>query len=143
MPKSTFLNNGILNLIFQGTTITGIAQNATTSPLTSLYVALHTANPGVGGSQTTSEAAYTGYARVAVARSSSGWSTSSASTVSPVSNITFPAATGGSETESYFSIGTAATGAGNTLYAGTVTPNISISNGVQPYLNTSTAISEA
>ena len=143
MPKSTSLSNSLLNLIFQGTAITGIATNATTSPLTSLYVSLHTANPGVGGSQTTSEAAYTGYARVAVVRTSSGWSTATAGSTSPVSNVNFPAATAGSETETFFAIGTAATGAGTILYVGSVTPSISVSNGVQPYLNTSSAISEA
>ena len=143
MPKSTSLSNGLLNLIFQGTAITGIATNATTSPLTSLYVSLHTANPGVGGSQTTSEAAYTGYARVAVVRTSSGWSTATAGSTSPVSNVNFPAATAGSETETFFAIGTASTGAGTILYVGSVTPSISVSNGVQPYLNTSSAISES
>lgn len=143
MPKSTSLSNSLLNLIFQGTAITGLATNATTSPLTSLYVALHTANPGVGGSQTTSEAAYTGYARVAVVRTSSGWTTASTGSTSPVAVINFPAATGGSETESFFSIGTASTGAGVVLYSGSITPTISVSSGVQPQLTTSTVVSEA
>lgn len=143
MPKSTALSNGLLNLIFQGTTITGIATNATTSPNTSLYVALHTASPAVGGSQTTSEAAYTGYARVAVARTSSGWSTSTTASISPVSAISFPAATGGSETETFFSIGTAATGAGVVLYFGAISPTIAVSNGVQPQLSTATTVTES
>lgn len=143
MPKSTFLNNAILNLIFQGTAIAGLAQNATTSPLTSLYVALHTAAPGVGGAQSASEAAYPGYARVAVPRTSAGWTTSTTGTVSPVANINFPAATGGSETETYFSIGTALSGAGSVLYSGPITPNLSVSTNVQPFLNTATSISEA
>ena len=143
MPKSTSYSNSFLNLTFQGTAITGLANNATTSPLTSLYVSLHTANPGVGGSQTTSEAAYTGYARVAVVRTSSGWSTATAGSVNPVAAVNFPAATGGSETETYFAIGTAATGAGTVLYVGTVTPNIAVASGVQPQLTTATTISEA
>ena len=37
-----------------------------------VYVSLHTADPA-GGDQTTSECTYTGYARVAVARSAAGW----------------------------------------------------------------------
>lgn len=143
MPKSTSLSNSLLNLIFQGTAITGIATNATTSPNTSLYVALHTANPGVGGSQTTSEAAYTSYARVAVVRTSSGWSTATTGSTSPVAAIAFPQATGGTETETYFSVGTAATGVGVVLYAGAISPNISVSAGVAPQLSTSTVISEA
>jgi len=143
MPKSTSLSNSILNLLFQGTAITGLATNATVSPNTSLYVALHTANPGVGGSQTTSEAAYTGYARVAVVRTSSGWTTASAGSTSPVASINFPAATGGTETETFFSIGTAATGAGVVLYAGAISPSISVSNGVQPVLTAATTIAES
>jgi hypothetical protein len=143
MPKSTFLNNAILALLFQGTTITGLAQNATTSPLTVLYVSLHTAAPGVGGAQNVSEAAYPGYARVAVARTSSGWTVPTAGSVSPVANINFPAATGGSETETYFAIGTTASGAGTVLYSGPITPNLSVSTNVQPFLNTATSISEA
>lgn len=143
MPKSTALNNGLLNLIFQGTTITGIAQNAATAPNTSLYVALHTASPAVGGSQSTSEATYTGYARVAVARTSSGFTTATAASVNPVASITFPAATGGTETETFFSIGTAATGAGTVLYFGSISPTIAVSNGVQPVLTTATSISES
>jgi hypothetical protein len=63
---------GLLDLIFTGTGIAGIADNAASSPLTSLYLSLHTADPGEAGDQTTSEAAYTSYARVAVARSCSG-----------------------------------------------------------------------
>ena len=143
MPKSTSLSNSILNLLFQGTAITGLATNATASPNTSLYVALHTATPGVGGSQTTSEAAYTGYARVAVVRTSSGWATATTGATNPVAAISFPAATAGSETEAFFSIGTAATGAGAVLYAGAISPTIAISAGVQPVLTTSTLISEA
>lgn len=143
MPKSTSYSNSFLNLTFQATTITGIAQNAGTSPLTNLYVSLHTANPGVGGSQTTSEAAYTGYARVAVARTSSGWTTATSGSVNPAAAINFPAATGGSETETYFAIGTAATGTGVVLYVGTVTPNIAVASGVQPQLTTATTVSEA
>ncbi len=41
-----------------------IADNAATSPITNLYVSLHTGDPGEAGDQTTSEAAYTSYARV-------------------------------------------------------------------------------
>lgn len=143
MAKANFLSNGFLNLVFQGTTITGIAQNTTTSPVTSLYVSLHTLNPGAGGTQSTSEAAYTGYARVAVARTSGGWSTSSAQSVSPVAAITFPAATAGSETETFFSIGVATSGATSILYSGTVSPNIVVSNGVTPQLTTATTITES
>lgn len=122
----------ILEAIFQATftAITGLLANAS-SPDTVLYISLHTANPGAGGSQNTSEAAYTGYARVSVARTSSGWSISS-ETISNVAAINFPQATGGSETETYVGIGTASTGAGQLLYFGSLTSGLAVSNGITP-----------
>jgi hypothetical protein len=142
MGKGNTWANNLLALLFNATSVTGIAINATSSPLTNLYVALHTANPGASGSQTTSEAAYTGYARVAVARTSGGWTVSGQSVV-PAANISFPAATGGSETETFFSIGTASTGAGEILYSGAISPSIVVSNGVTPVLTTSSTVTES
>lgn len=142
MGKGNNWSNDILGLLFNATAVTNIAINATSSPLTNLYVSLHTANPGAAGNQTTSEAAYTSYSRVAVARTSGGWTVTTTS-VSPQSNISFPAATGGSETETYFGIGTASSGTGILLYSGTVTPNIVVSNGVTPVLTTSSTVTEA
>lgn len=43
------------------------------SAITSLYLSLHTADPGEAGTPSTSEATYGSYARVAVARTSGGW----------------------------------------------------------------------
>lgn len=122
----------LLEAIFQAvfTAITGLLANAA-SPDTNLYVSLHTADPGAGGSQTTSEAAYTGYARVAVARTSSGWSISG-ETISNVAAIIFPACTGGSETETFFGIGTDSSGVGNLLYAGPLSASLAVSNGITP-----------
>jgi len=141
MSKSNTLETNLLKLLFNGTAMANIADNAGTSPLTNLYVSLHTADPGEAGSQNTSEASYTGYARVAVARSGSGW-TVSGNSVSPVASIDFPACTGGTNTITYFGIGTASSGAGSLLYSGTVTPSISVSNGITPKLTTATAITE-
>lgn len=142
MPKSTTFNNNLLKLIFNATAIANIADNAASSPLTSLFVALHTANPGDAGTQTTSEAAYTSYARVTVARTTGGWTASTASSTSPVANIEFPAATGGSEVETYASIGTLTSGAGIILYYGAISPTISVVNGVTPSLTTASTITE-
>src|SRR3954469_20762071 len=131
MSKGDTFENDLLKLIFNATAIANIADNAGSAPLTNLYVSLHTADPGEAGSQTTSEATYTSYARVAVARTSGGWSVS-ANAVTPVAAINFPAGTGGSGTVTYFSVGTASSGAGKILYSGTVTPNIVTGNGVTP-----------
>ena len=141
MSKSDYLETAILNLLFKGTTISLLADNTATTPLTSLYVALHTGDPADAGTATTSEAAYTSYAREAVTRGA-GW-TVAAGSCSPAANIDFTAATGGTETITHFSIVDSASGAGNILYHGTVTPNISVTTGVTPRLTTATAITEA
>ena len=140
--KANTFDNDLLKLIFNASAISNIADNAATSPLTVLYVALHTADPGTGGSQTTSEAAYSGYARVSVARTSGGW-TVSGSSVSPAANIVFGAWVSGSETETYWSVGTASSGAGKILYRGPITPSIVMGAGVTPTLTTASAITEA
>jgi hypothetical protein len=141
MSKGDTFENDLLKLTFQATAIANIADNAATSPLTNLFVSAHTADPGETGSQTTSEATYTSYARVTVARTSGGW-TVTANSVSPVANIDFPACTGGTNTITHFGVGTLTSGAGKLLYKGTVTPNISVSTGVTPRLTTATAITE-
>lgn len=142
MPaKGNTFSNDLLKLIFNGTAIANIADNAAAGPLNNLFVSLHTGNPGFGGSQTTSEAAYGSYTRVTVTRASAGF-TVTGTVVSPTTNISFPSATSGSETETYFAIGTATSGAGKILYTGTISPSISVSNGVQPILTTASTLSE-
>lgn len=141
MSKGNTFENDLLKLIFNATTIANIADNAASSPLTNLYASLHTGDPGEAGDQTTSEATYTSYARVAVARTTGGWTVTNNS-VSPVANITFPAGTGGSGTVTHAVIGTASSGAGKLLYKGTVTPNIVTGNGVTPVLTTASTITE-
>lgn len=143
MGKSTTTSNNLLKLVFNATAWSLIADNTATTPLTNLFVALHTADPGVGGSQTTSEVTYTSYARVSVARTTGGWTASTSASTSPVGNISFPAGTGGSGTATYFSVGTLTSGAGVILYSGTVTPNIVLGNGVTPILTTASTITEA
>ena len=141
MSKGDTFENDWLRLIFNATAIANIADNAATGPLTNLYVSLHTADPGEAGNQTTSEATYTGYARVAVARTTGGF-TVTTNSVSPVATISFPAGTGGSGTVTHFAVGTASSGAGKLLYSGTVTPNIVTGNGVTPQLTTASTITE-
>ncbi len=131
--------NAVMLLIFNATAWANYADNAAGTPQTNVHCALHTADPGEAGTMSTSEAAYTSYARVNVARTAGGW-TVTANSVSPVANIDFPAATGGSETETYFSTGKTGGGATAILFSGTITPNIVVSNGVTPRLTTASTI---
>ena len=141
MSKSSAFENAFLKLIFNGTTIANIADDAGTDPLTDLYVSLHTADPGEAGTQETSEATYTDYARVAVERSSSGWTVTDNEVV-PAATIHFPECSGSTSDVTHFAVGTAETGAGVILYSGEVTPTLLVSIGIQPQLGTGTTITE-
>lgn len=140
--KSSAFDNDILNLILNGTLIANIADNAASSPLTSLYLSMHTADPGAGGSQNTSEAAYIGYARQAVPRNGAGF-TITGTTANLTTAAIFPTATGGSEMETWAAVGTAATGPGKILYRGPITPTLTVSVGASPQLSTATALTES
>ena len=141
MSKGNTFENDFLKLIFNGAAISGLADNAASSPLTNLYVSLHTADPGEGGDQTSSETTYSSYARVAVARSSSGWTVTNNS-VSPAAPISFPKCTGGTSSVTHFAIGTAQTGTGKILYKGQVSPTISIATNVTPQLDVASTVTE-
>ena len=117
-------------LLFNATAIANVADNAASSPITSVFAALHTADP-TSGNQTTSEATYTSYARVGVTRAGGGWS-STAGVVTNVAAITFPSATGGSNTISHVSLGTLTSSTGVVFVAGAVTASLAVSTGIQP-----------
>lgn len=133
MPKSTTFSNDFTALVFNATAIANIADNAGSSPLTNLYVSLHTATPGIGGSQLTNEAAYTNYARKAVLRTTGagGWSVS-AGAATNVSTIAFDTCGITGATITHVAIGTDLAGAGKVLYAGALQDNLAVSNLVQP-----------
>jgi len=140
MSKGNTFEDDLLKLIFNATAIADLAENDASSPATTLTVALHTADPGEAGTQATSETAYTGYARVTVARTTGGWTVASGS-VSPVANIDFgecTAAPGAAIT--HFSVGTGVSS--KLLYSGTVSPNITMAVGVIPRLKTTSTITE-
>lgn len=88
----------------------------------SLYVSLHTADPGAGGDQTTSECSYTGYARIPVARNNGSpkWTVSGLS-ASNAEAITFGESSTGPQTATYVGIGTALSGTGHLLFRGSIT----------------------
>lgn len=140
MSMSDAAENAILLLIFNATTWANYAINASSSPETNIVVAAHTADPGDSGAMNTSEAAYTSYARVNVARTSGGW-TVTANSVSPAASIDFPASGASGSTLTHFSTGKSGGGSSAILFSGTVTPNVAIgAAGITPRLTTATAI---
>lgn len=131
MSKGNTFENDLMKLIFQATAIANIADNAASSPLTNLYVSLHTSDPGEAGDQTTNETSYTSYARVAVARSGSGW-TVTGNQAENAALVQFPQCTGGSATITHVGVGTASSGTGKLLYKGALSASLSVSSGIQP-----------
>jgi len=130
--NATFAGD-LLNLLFEGTTIANIAVNATSGPLTDLYLSAHTADP-VAGNQSTSEAAYTDYARVAVARTGSGWTVTGAEATNDA-EIAFPECTGSSSTITHIGLGTASSGTGKLLWSAAVSSpggGLAVSTGITP-----------
>ena len=142
MSKSNTFETELLALIFNGTPIANLADNAASAPLTNLFVALHTADPGEAGTQDVNEVVYTGYSRVSVARTAGGWAVAAGS-VSPVNNIEFGEMTAGtSGTATHASIGVAASGATKILYRGALSPSVVFNIGVIPRIRNTSTITE-
>lgn len=136
MSKSNTFENDILLMLFNNTAIANLG-DATglrgSSAAGSLYVALHTADPDEAGDQTTSEVAYTSYARAAVARTAGGW-TVAGNAVANAADIAFPKCTGGTATATHFSVGIASSGAGKVLYKGALGSSLAISTNIIPQI---------
>lgn len=124
MSKSNALENDILNKLFNNTALPWDAN-------TSLYISLHTGDPGEGGDQSTNEANYTSYSRIGVLRGSSGF-TVSGNQASNTAVVSFPQCTGGNNTITHVAIGTALSGAGQLLYSGPLAGSLAVSNLITP-----------
>lgn len=134
MSASNAFETAFLLLLFNNTNLANIGdatglRGSTTAG--SFYVALHTADPGEAGGPTTSEATYTGYARVAVARTSGGW-TVAGNTVSNAAAVNFAACSGGSNTITHFSIVSSSSGAGDLMGSGALVASLAVSSGITP-----------
>jgi hypothetical protein len=96
------------------------------------YISLHVSS-GIGeaSNQTSSETAYTNYARVSVARSSAQW-TASGNTVDNDNAITFATCGASGATLTDFGIGSDSSGTGNLFLYGALTASLAVSNGITP-----------
>lgn len=131
---SDTLETGLLAQLFNNMAFTGVGDTnglPSSTAAGALYISLHTASPGEAGAQNTSEANYTGYARVAVARTAAGW-TVSGNGVTNVADILFGECTAGSSTITHFGIGTAATGAGKLMIYVPLTASLPVTVGIAP-----------
>jgi hypothetical protein len=134
MSATNAFETELLSLIFENADVanvgdaTGLRGSSTAGVF---YISLHTADPTETGSQTSSEANYTDYARVSVARSTAGW-TASGNTATNDAAIDFPEASAGSSTVTFFGIGSDSSGAGNLFIYGAVSPSLAVSTGITP-----------
>jgi hypothetical protein len=132
MSASNVLENGLLSLLFENANYANVGdatglRGSTTAGV--FYISLHTADPGETGTQTTSESAYTNYARVSVARSTAGW-TVAAGVCTNDAAITFPACGATGSTITNCGIGSDTSGVGNLFLSGTA--SLSVSSGITP-----------
>lgn len=131
MPKSTNTCNRLLQLIFNAVAWPNIADNASTAALANLFVSLHTADPGIGNAQTTNEVAYTNYVRIPIVRTAGGWTVATNTAVNTaLAQFAQCGATGAAA--SHVAIGTSLSGAGNVLYAGSLSATLAIALNIQP-----------
>ena len=122
MSLSNATENQVLKMLLQGTDPSYRA-GATQ------YLALFTADPGEAGA-VASEASYTGYARVALAKSGA-W-TDGGSTFTNANLIQFGACTAGSNTLTHFAVVDTASGAVNMMISGALSATLNVSPGIQP-----------
>lgn len=135
MSASNALETLLLQLLFENANAANIG-DATglrgSSTAGSFYIGLHSADPGEAGAQSTSEVSYTGYARVAVARSTAGWTVTGNAVVNDAV-ITFgQRSDDDTDTATHFSIGTDSSGAGNLLLSGALASPLAISQNITP-----------
>jgi hypothetical protein len=132
MSATNVFENGLLSLIFENANYanvgdaTGLRGSSTAGVF---YISLHTADPTETGTQTSSETAYTSYARVSVARSTAGWSVASGVADNDAA-ITFAQCGVTGATISHVGIGSDTSGAGNLFLKGTAV--LVVSTGVTP-----------
>jgi hypothetical protein len=132
MSATDVLENGLLSLLFENANYanvgdaTGLRGSSTAGVF---YISLHTADPGETGDQTTSESAYTNYARVSVARSTAGWSVA-AGVADNDAAITFPLCGVTGSTVTHCAIGSDTSGAGNRFMNGTA--SLAVAVGITP-----------
>jgi hypothetical protein len=134
MSFSNATETALWQLLFQNANFanvgdaTGLRQSTAAG---NFWVALHTADPGEAGDQTTSECNYTGYGRIAVARSAAGWAVST-NQVSNNGVITFNQCTNGTNTVTSFSVGQNGSAASVIIVSGNLTSNLAVSAGITP-----------
>lgn len=123
MSKSNTTEHDVLAAFLQG-----VSPGWMANP--DVYIALHTADPGETGDQSTSETTYTNYARQPLTRAS-GW-TDGGSTFSNAALLQFPQCGATGATITHVSVGELVSGAGQIFYSGALNSPLTVANLIQP-----------
>lgn len=123
MGKSDTTRNDLMLFYFNATAMP--AYGAT------LYLSLHTADPGSSGVQTTNETSYGSYTRIGVVRTAVGFTVAANQAVN-ASLAQFPTCTLGTATITHVAVGTTLAAAGQILYYGALAVSLSVVVGTQP-----------
>lgn len=142
MSKGNTWESDLLKLVFQNVNAaligdaTGLRGSTTDGYL---YLSLHTSDPTEGGNQTSGETAYSGYARIPVARNVGSWTVTlvdlGPSTVANAAQVTFPQCTdnvGAPHVLGWVGVGTALSGSGKLLYYGALGSTLAVSQNITP-----------
>jgi len=137
MSLSNAAESDMLKLLFQNISWANIGDAGGLIKSTAdgnLYVSLHTADPGEPGDQTTSETTYTNYVRVAVVRTTSGFTLSGTAPtqVANTAAVNFATCGASGATLTYFAIGRASSGTGEIIVSGALTSSLIVSSGITP-----------
>ncbi len=132
--KTNAHEDALLNAVFLKTYPTMFGGTYTADTAGSLYLSLHTADPGVGGTQLTSEVGYTSYTRVGVPPTGTNFALTSG-VMENLNSTAFPSCTGGTATATHLAIGSASSGAGLLYYRTELQTALSIASSVTPTID--------
>jgi len=145
MSKSNAHELAYLLLLFNNTAFANVGNAGGLLPSTvagNFYLSLHTADPGEAGDQTTSETAYSGYARLAIVRSAGGFTVSAATVALAVAQVFAEAAAADGTPLTHWGLGTASSGAGVLLHSGSLGTAVTILEGTRVEIDIGTIVTE-
>lgn len=131
MPKSTTTCNNLLALIYNATAIANIADNAASSPINTIQLALKTASDTAASTLATNETSYTNYVRQTLPRTTSGFTAPSSRATSNAAVVNYPQCGVTGATITSMATGKAA-GAGDIFHYGDLNSSIAVSNLIRP-----------
>lgn len=136
MSATNQFEDDLLDLIFTNVDAPNVGDAAglqNSAAAGDFFISLHTGNAisDATTTQTSNEAAYTNYARQAVARSTAGWTVASGN-VDNDAAITYPTSGSGPETETDVGIGFAVSGAGYLQMWASLVADLVVNVGITP-----------